>query len=170
MMVLKSRLAVFMLMVVTPIVIALISVESFFVLTSILVLFTSGQSLRQLFVLNFCSDDAFAEIQQQAYHVQTIDENSRKTNRMLVFLLNLLLVIFFIYISFSSHHILLTILAGLVAANWIYDMLKTFTRSAEIDESKEWTFKDTLSEIFLWIHNILTIAVVTITFAVKFII
>ena len=168
MMVLKSRLAVFMFMVITPLAIALISLESFFVLTSILVIFTSGKSLRQLFILNFCSDEAFWELEQQVYRVQTTDENTRKVNRMVVFLLNILLVIFFVYICFATYNIFLRFASGLVAANWIYDMLRTFTRSNNVDDSEGWTLKDTLAEIFLWSHNILAIAVVTVAFAVKF--
>jgi len=159
-----------MLMVVMPVAIALISLESFFVLTSILVLFTSGKSLRQLFILNFRSDEAFAELEQQAFRIQAVDKHTLKVNRMLVFFLNLLLIIFFVYIFLISESIFLRLASGLVATNWIYDMLRTFTRSNEADDNEEWTLKDTLAEIFLWSHNILTITVVAIAFSVKFLV
>jgi len=168
-MVIKSRFAAFMLMVIAPLAIVLISIESFFVLTSILVIFTSGKSLRQLFMLNFRSDEAFFELEQNACRLESLDENARKINRMVVFLLNLLLIVFFIYIFVLSNNIFLRIAAGLVATNWIYDMLRTFTRADQTnDDNEEWTFKDTLAEIFLWSHNISTIVVVAIAFVVMF--
>ena len=170
MLVIKSRLSAFMLMIVMPMAIALICNESFFVLTSILVVFVSAKSLKQLFALNFCSDEAFSELEQQSYRLQVADENARKLNRTIVFLLNLLLIIFFVYICVVSNNIFLRLTSGLVAANWIYDMLRTFTRDNDVDDSEEWTFKDTLAEIYLWSHNVLTIAVVVFAFIVKFII
>ena len=168
-MLIRSRFSLFMLMVVLPVTIALINIESFFVLTSILILFISGKSLRQLFILNFGSDSAFEALEQQHQQRQMLDEKSRKLNRMMVFLLNLLFIIFFVYIFFISDNIVLRSAAIIAAASWVFDMLRTFAPKKQmIDSNEGWTFKDTLAEVFLWFHNLSTIAVVAVVFAVNF--
>ena len=158
----------FLYLVALPAAIAWVSLDSFFILTSILVVLISAKSLRQLCIVNFGSEEAFAQLEQQNYQRFTPCEKTVKANRMMIFLLNLLFVIFFLYTFFVSDIVFLRIASGLAVTNWIYDMMRTFMRSQDVDESDEWTFKDTLSEFFLWFHNILTIVVVVAVFAVKF--
>ena len=166
----KSRFLLFILMVILPAAIAWVSVDSFFIITSILMILLCGKSLRQLCILNFGSDEAFAELERQSYQNQAPDEMSRKANKTLVLLLNILFIIFFVYISFISDNIILRFAAGFACANWIYDMLRNISpkTNTEISNNESWTIKDTLAEFFLWFHNILTIAVVGFAFAVKF--
>lgn len=167
-MLIKNRISLVALMVALPIMLVLISIDSFFVLMSILILLISGKSLRQLYVLNFGSDAAFEAMELRASRRQ-MNEKDRQLNRMMVFLLNLLFIIFFAYTYFAIDNVFIRIAAGITAANWIYDMARTFIpHKVAVDNNEEWTIKDTLAEIFLWFHNILTIAVVAVTFAVKF--
>lgn len=121
----------------------------------------------QLYILNFGSDAAFEAMELRALRRQT-NEKDRLLNRMMVFLLNLLFIIFFVFTYFAIDNVFLRIAAGITAANWIYDMARTFIPHKAAVNNEEWTIKDTLAEIFLWFHNILTIAVVAVAFAVKF--
>jgi|GEM_PF-2756064 len=168
-MLIRSRISLFAFMVALPVMLAFISLDSLFVLMSILILLISGKSLRQLYILNFGSDAAFEAMELRALRRQT-NEKDRQLNRMMVFLLNLLFIIFFVFTYFAVDNVFLRIAAGITVANWIYDMARSFIphKATANTNNEEWTFKDTLAEIFMWFHNVLTIAVVAVAFAVKF--
>ena len=166
-MVIRSKFSLFMFML-APVIIAIINIESFFVLTSILILFTSGKSLKRLYIVNFGSDAAFDALEQKYHQRKSLDEQTRQLNRTMIFLLNLLFIIFFVYTYFVGDSVLLRVASLVTVANWIYDMLRTFVPQAKMSDNSEWTFKDTLAEFFLWFHSILTVLVVVAVFAIKF--
>ena len=168
-MLIRSRLALFIVIAILPAIIALVSINSFFVLTSILVVLICGKSLVKLCIANFGSNKALREMDRRFSEHRTPTEYMRKTHRMAVFLLNLLFIFFFIYVCYDCTHTALKIVAALVVANWIYDMLRTFKPQPETEEErKTWTVSNTLSEIFVWVHNILTIGVVGTALVIAF--
>jgi len=154
-------------MIVLPITIALICFDSFFVLMAVLIFLTVGKSLRYLIVANFGSDKAFEKLERQIQERNAIGE-PRVVNRGMIIALNLLFIGFFIYTYFNSYSLILQALGGVTAISWIYDFLRTFA-SRQVKDSGEWSYKDTLSEIFLWFHNISTIAVVALIVVMRFV-
>ena len=167
-MVITNWESLFMLMVFAPAVVAFVNVDAFFVLTSILILLISSKSLKQLIVANFGSDAMFERMQQENY-LKSNNSGSKKLDLTIVFLLNFLFIIFFVYTYFISGNVFLKIAAIIVSANWVFDLIRTINNSiAFVNPEREWTVRDTLAEVFMWIHNVSTIAFVIIAFGVKF--
>jgi len=123
--------------------------------------------LKQLVIVNFGSDKAFAKLEQK-FQEQNACGESRVVNRAMIILLNLLFIGFFAYTYFNCCSLFLQAAVGVMGISWIYDFLRTFAARDEKDNG-EWTYKDTLSEIFLWIHNLSTVAVVAFAVVMRFV-
>ena len=152
----------------SPIAALLINSDAFFIIMTLLILAVSSKSLKQLFILNFASDKAY-----EKYITKTTkapcSNKELLLSRAIIFSLNALVVLFFIYTFFITKNIMLRITAASITAIWMFDIFKTIGSiySAKTSEESAWNWRDNLTEAFMWLQNISSIIFIVILLALK---
>ena len=145
----------------------LVNADAFFVITTLLILSVTSKSLKQLFIVNFASDETYERFISGARVMQT--KRDVLLSRAIIFCLNALFILFFVYTFFIATSSVLKIMAIIITVAWSYDVLKTIGNIvAPKDPDSSWSWRDSLSEIFMWLHNITSIVFTVILFTVKF--
>lgn len=145
----------------------LINPDAFFVITMLLIIMVSSKSLKQLFILNFASDAAYEKYISEARPPSTKKELF--LSRTVIFCLNALFVLFFVYAFLTTTSILIKIISAVITATWSYDILKTLANILSPKSSdSNWTWKDNLAETYMWLQNIASIVFTVVLFAARF--
>ncbi len=167
-MVIRKWRTCFFLLVFLPIIITIIDVNAMFILTSLLILTVCGRSLCSLVVANFASEEYALRYNEQNTFVPTCAKDAKVTQAA-IFGINILIILYCIKSIQYQPPIFAIIMAAAVALGWIFDLGRTLVHFVcPPDLDADWTIRDSLLEVFLWVHNILSIALVFVMFAVRY--
>lgn len=152
---LRSTILAFLFLI--PALVYVVNTALFDLLMFFAVLYVSGKSLYKLFAYNFLSDEFIEKYESRVMSVSISEFLIRKTFSVL---LTVLIAVFFIGKC--------TICTGiikyatiLVAALWIFDLLKTgYSFLSRKDYSEDYTVFDYVLETLMWLQNIMSIILV----------
>jgi hypothetical protein len=102
----------------------------------------------------------------------TLGINARKLNYGFIISMDLMIIVYFVFTFFILNVLFLKALAIILIANWVYDIIGVIDNmintgdTGTVDEEDEFTWKDRLYELYLWLHNIATIGFIAVTFFV----
>ena len=167
-MVIRHWSSAFFLLAVLPAAVALINPTAFFVLMCLMTLTVTGKSLKKLVILNFASD---AYICQHIGSGRPMPETKKeiRLRHAMILGMNLLMILFFIFVLFAADLLWLKCLAAVVALCWTVDLGRTAFRfwRGEV-RNREWGWKDTAAECFIWFQNIASVVLVVCAFSFMF--
>lgn len=167
-MVIRKWRTCFFLVVFLPTLITLIDANAMFILMSLLILTVCGRSLCNLVVANFASEEYALHYSEQNTFVPSCAKDAKVTQAA-VFGINILIILYCIKSIQCQPPVFAIIMAAVVALGWIFDLGRTlihFVCPPDLDA--DWTIRDSLLEVFLWVHNILSIALVLVMFVVRY--
>ncbi len=154
----KARLTVFAVAVLFPLFIVCINIKAFWLATAFLMVGFSIGALKELLIVNFASD---------AFYEKHIAPKSKSDSVALILTdiilicgaYGLILIMLFMS-SFILQSYAMKIFALVLLALWAFDFHKVFYKEPE---AGEWSYKDTLKEIVMWLQSSLSIVFVMIS-------
>ena len=144
-----ERLTVLAIAVIAPIFMVCFDIRAFWIATSLIMLYFSVKSLKNLFVLNFASDAYYEKHGEKVCEYQSAF--AVLTDAILMCGAYALIVIMLFISLFMFKAPTMRGFSALLMVTWAFDFYKVFSKP---DESEEWSIKDTVKEIVMWIQGV----------------
>ena len=145
----KERLAVFAVAVIAPIFMVCFDIRAFWIATSLIMVYFSVKSLKNLLILNFASDAFYERHTEKVYEYKSAF--AVLTDAILMCGAYALIMIMLFISFFMFENPLMRGFSVLLMGVWAFDFYKVFSKP---DESEEWSIKDTVKEIVMWIQGV----------------
>ncbi|MGE4283281.1 MAG: hypothetical protein AB7G87_06115 [Clostridia bacterium] len=180
----KNLFMMIFMVVFFPAMIIFCNIDAFFLIMSVIIILLSLGSIRTLII------SSQAEIDEEELEDEDEDEDgeesfaevgealgidARRLNYGFIIAMNLVIIIYFLYTFFITDILLLKAVAIILIADWIYDLIGVIDNMLNIGkddidgDDDEFTWKDRLYELYLWMHDIVTIIFIAGTFFFKYI-
>ncbi len=158
-MAIKLRGTILAFLFLIPVLIYVVNTALFNLLMFFAVLYVSGKSLYKLFVYSFLSDEFVEKYESKVMTVSIAEFFIRKIFSVL---LTVLITLFFIG-KCALYAGIIKYATILVAALWIFDLLKTlYSLVPRKIYSEDYTAFDYVLEALMWLQNILSIILVIV--------
>ncbi len=148
----KARLTVFAIAVLFPIFVVCVNLKAFWGATAVLMTFFSVGALKELFIVNFASDEFYDK------HIKGKTKEGSEglilTDAILVCGAYALIMIMLFISSFMLKNHVMKGLSLILLALWALDFHKVFSKPP-YDE--EWSYKDAIKEVVMWAQSSLSI-------------
>lgn len=153
----KTRLTVFALAVLFPIIIVCVNLKAFWAASAMLMLVFSVRALKKLLIVNFASDSVYEKYMSQK---QSICSEAHVLTDAILVCGAYAVIIMMLFISF--YMLKASLMKGfslILLAFWAFDFCKVFLKPSE---DEDWSYKDTLKEIIMWAQSVLSIVFVAV--------
>ncbi len=145
----KERLAVLAIAVIAPIFMVCVDIRAFWVATSIIMLYFSIKSLKNLCIMNFASDAFYEKHAEKVCEYGSVFTVLTDAILMCGAYALIMIMLFISFFMFESP--LMRGFTALLMGVWAFDFYKVFSKP---DESEDWSIKDTVKEIIMWLQSI----------------
>jgi hypothetical protein len=177
----KNLFMMIFMVIVFPIIILCYDANAFFLIMSGILIFLSIGGLNNLVAPAaeaYDEDEMEPEEVEEAFSEigEVLGINTRRLGYGFIIAMDLMIITYFVYSFFIVNILFLKAIAIILIADWMYDIIGVIDNminandnvNFDAGEDDEFTWKDRLYELYLWVHNIGTIGFIVITFFFKY--
>lgn len=157
-----------------PLAILFYDTDAFFLLVSFVLLYLSVVNIKVLVAQDERLDEEASEEYENEFAEinQTLGINIYKLGYGFIIAVDLIFITYFIYSFLMLDILFLKSIAIILMADWLYDIIRVIDHMINgyaIEENKDYDWKAGLNEFYLWMHNIMNIGFIIVTFMLMYI-